>query len=451
MRRIVFVLLAALVAGGVAFAAMDASAQQSAGAAEAQRADIAAFRTVFLAQDRAYSEAARAEAEARLAVLERQAGAVSPAYFELELSRIVALADNGHTALLPGSRAAHYNRVPLRLAYFPDGYYVVRAAPKHADLLGARLTSIDGHDLAALRVASRSLIGGAEGWRDRVAPYLFESPEQLHALELARRADWARYRFVLADGRSVTRVITAAPRRGAVVATIRGLFGEPYLMPAYEPEGMRTLLAAGAAPWSLQAPGETFRVRAAPEMNGHVVELRQTSNAANETIAAALERIEAQLREASPLNVVLEMRLNHGGDLNTARNFMRALPTIARGRIFVLTGPGTFSAAISSIGYLKQASPERVTIVGEPVGDRLRFFAEGGIEVLPNAGSYLLAATERHDYQTGCQGFADCHGSVVRHPIAVASLQPDIAAPWTIEAYSAGRDPAMEAVAAALR
>jgi hypothetical protein len=39
---------------------------------------------------------------------------------------------------------------------------------------------------------------------------------------------------------------------------------------------------------------------------------------------------------------------------------------------------------------------------------------------------------------------------VVTRPIAVPSLDPDIAAPWTIEAYRAARDPAMEAVAAAL-
>lgn len=55
------------------------------------------------------------------------------------------------------------------------------------------------------------------------------------------------------------------------------------------------------------------------------------------------------------------------------------------------------------------------------------------------------------DYRTGCRNIENCHGSVVRNPIAVESLAPDIVAPWTIEAYRDGRDPAMEAVAAALR
>ena len=97
-----------------------------------------------------------------------------------------------------------------------------------------------------------------------------------------------------------------------------------------------------------------------------------------------------------------------------------------------------------------RAAPERVTIVGEPVGDRLNFFAEGKSVMLAHSKEYVLPATERHDYRHGCRSHDDCHRPVVTRPIAVPSLDPDIAAPWTIEAYRAARDPAMEAVAAAL-
>ena len=129
---------------------------------------------------------------------------------------------------------------------------------------------------------------------------------------------------------------------------------------------------------------------------------------------------------------------------------MRALPTLVRGRVFVLTSPWTFSAAISSIGYLKQVAPDRVTIVGETVGDRLEFWAEGRPVTLTNTRISVNRSTERHDYATGCKPYKDCHGSVVRNPISVTSLAPDIAAPWTVDAYRAGRDPAMQAVERAL-
>ena len=109
------------------------------------------------------------------------------------------------------------------------------------------------------------------------------------------------------------------------------------------------------------------------------------------------------------------------------------------------------AAAISTVAYLKQSAPDRVTIVGEIVGDRLDFHAEGPVFTLPNSGGAILYATERHDYRTGCRNIENCHGSVVRHPISVESLAPDIEAPWTIEAYRAGRDPGLDAIAAALR
>ena len=88
---------------------------------------------------------------------------------------------------------------------------------------------------------------------------------------------------------------------------------------------------------------------------------------------------------------------------------MQRVPSLVPGRIFVLISPWTFSAAISSTGYLEQAAPDRVTLVGEAPGDRLEFFLEGSVVTLPNPGATLLNATERHDYRTGCRGKPDCH------------------------------------------
>lgn len=457
-KRALIVLAAALAGAGLAFAALDARAQHRPDhtatvtidtSTSARIADIVAFRENFMAVDHAYTPAARAEAERRLIVLKNNAGNVSQPYFELELSRIVALADNGHTAAFPWPRAARYNRIPLRLAAFGEDFYVVRAPAQNADLLGARLTTIDGHDIAELRTASRSLMGGVNGWRDRFANYLFESPEQLHALDLARETTGATYTFQNANGQSIERRIEGGAIDAAHGSANPGRFLYPQTI---EGEGeWRTLMPAASAPWSMQDPTNRFRWRTAPEIDGIVIELRQNNDAADETIAQALTRFDAAITNNHPRNLVLDMRMNSGGDLNTTRNFVRSLPDRIPGRIFVLTSPWTFSAAISTTAYLKQAAPDRVTIVGEQVGDRLQFFAEGQPVSLPNSHLMVLAARERHDYVNGCEGFSDCHGNVVRNPIRVPNLDVQIAAPWTAEAYAAGRDPGIEAIAAALR
>jgi len=105
----------------------------------------------------------------------------------------------------------------------------------------------------------------------------------------------------------------------------------------------------------------------------------------------------------------------------------------------------TFSAAISSLGYLKQAAGDRLTIVGEPIGDRLEFWAEGNVMELPGLGAVVLYATERHNYMTGCPE-PDCHAAIREHPIRVRSLQPDLPVSLTWADFSAGRDPAMAAI-----
>jgi len=418
-------------------------------AAAGRKDDLARFRADFLSKDRSYSGAARAEAETRLAKLEASPEA-SQAYLELELARIAALADNGHTVSFPVVRSRRYNRVGIRLVPFAEEFHVLRAEEPHADLLGARLVAIDDQPVARLRETARSLVGGSPGRRDRFAPYFFESPEQMHALGVIAAGDAAVYRFESRDGTAVERRLAGdrESRERSRGTAERWLF--PQRM-ASEGASWSALLAPEKAPWAFQDPDAPFRWRDAPEIGALVIDMRQNNDSHGRPIGDFLREMKQRIEADAPRHLVLDLRLNGGGDLTRTREFMQGLPGLVPGRVFVLTSPWTFSAAISSLGYLEQAAPDRVTIVGEMVGDRLQFWAEGTIVELPHCGAFILYATERHDYLTGCRPFDDCHAQVKRHPIAVPDLDPDIAAPWTIEAYRSGRDPGMEAVAAALR
>lgn len=435
-------------------AASSASAQASSATPATERAsitpaqmrdDVRLFRTEFMARDNSYAPAARKEAEARLARLEGRIDQTTPVGFELALAQIVALADNAHTIVPAGVRARHFNRVPLRLATFGGDLRVIRAAGPHADLLGARLVSVDGHAASEVRDSARTLVSGPPHRRDRFAYSLAESPQQLNAMGLAASAARATYVFLTLDGKTVSRQLAADP----VVPDDSRAGATRVFYPAPLPEdegGWRTLLAPDQAPWALTEPDARFRWRDAPEIQGMVIELRQTFDAPGQPIGAFLQEMTRTIMTRQPANLVIDLRMNGGGNLNTAREFMKSMPNLVRGRIFALTSPWTFSAAISSLGYLEQAAPDRVTIVGEEVGDRLEFWAEGRAVTLTSSGIVIAFSTQRHDYRNACRAYTDCHGPVVQHSIAVPTLAPDIAAPWTVEAYRAGRDPAMEAV-----
>jgi hypothetical protein len=132
---------------------------------------------------------------------------------------------------------------------------------------------------------------------------------------------------------------------------------------------------------------------------------------------------EARLRTLRPRYIVLDERDNWGGDLTTTRGLVKALPDIVgpHGRVFILTSGRTFSAGIASAAYAKQAAPDRTVIIGEPVGDNLEFWAEGDLVELPNSGTQLLYAKERHNYRTGCPE-PDCHPPIREDPIRIDTL-----------------------------
>jgi hypothetical protein len=405
--------------------------------------DLDWYRREVFAVERSYTPAARAEAERRLRVLEGALNKTSPLAFEIEIARIVALADNGHSGVNATGRARRANRVAIRLATFGNEFRVLRTTEANAYLLGGKLIAIDGKPVSVARDSARTLQGGTPEWRDRTVPLALESPEQLHVLGIAKEPGAATYTFETEDRKSITRRLVGEP--GASTDAMR----PDFLLYGLEQPG--TVAMRPPNPWSLQDAMTAFRWRTAPEIDGLVIQLRRVVNGPNQAIGQFLDSMKVRIAADRPRNVVIDMRMNTGGDLNNARDFMKALPSLVPGRVFVITGPVTFSAAISSVGYLEQAAPERVTIVGEESGDRLVFFAEGRPATAPNTRMMVGLATERHDYRNGCAAFTDCHGAVVRFPIAVPSLKPDIPAPLTYAEWKAGRDPAMDAIARALR
>lgn len=394
-------------------------------------ADVQAMRT-YVERNRAYPPAARAEALRQLELLPGLAA--TPARFELEAAHIAALADNGHSVLLPPQWPSRYRRSPVHFGLFSDGLLVVSAPADRRQLVGRRVLRINGRDWREIRSAYARYQGGLPGFRDQFVPLFMETPALLAAAGFGSDPD--RLAITLeAPERAETVIVQAAltPYRDEAAFT-----GESPLI-----DGAR-LLSPNRVPLYLQDPGPLFRLAFPVELDGAYIQLNAIRGLG---IQQFFEQTLVELRRRRPHNIVVDLRFNMGGDLNIARDFMQALPGIVPGRIYAITSGRTFSAAISSLGYLKQAAGDRLTIVGEPIGDRLEFWAEGDIVMLPGLGAFVLYASERHNYMTGCPE-PDCHSAIREHPIRVRSLQPDLPVGLSWAQYSEGRDPAMAAILA---
>ena len=103
------------------------------------------------------------------------------------------------------------------------------------------------------------------------------------------------------------------------------------------------------------------------------------------------------------------MRMNGGGDYTTTYAFARALPgTAGKASIYGLISPWTFSAAITTVAALEDEGGDQVILVGEDLGDRLDFWAEGGRFLLPNAFLEVFYASGRHNYAGPCRDRESC-------------------------------------------
>ena len=140
---------------------------------------------------------------------------------------------------------------------------------------------------------------------------------------------------------------------------------------------------------------------------------------------------------------IVDVRFNTGGDSGVGTPLVETLAPRLRGTpVVVITGRATFSAGITHAAQWKQFA--NASIVGEPVGDSLDLWSEGGNLKLPNSGLTVHYANGFHgysqkDYPAFKPYFADLN---------VATLQPDQLIETTWSQYLSGIDPPFEAAVA---
>lgn len=364
---------------------------------------------------------------------------MTDAQFELAIAEIAALTENGHSSLYAAHWAEKFNRLAVRFYIADDGLFIADAQPEFDTLVGKKVERVAWNSLAELRVTWDRYQNGTEGYRDQTLYYFIESPEVLNAAGIADSPDELTLEF--SDGE--TAIIPTSTHWPAS----EGIW--TVLPQAREIELSQAGRIAGA-PLYLQSPDSFYRVESLPDIGAAYIQFRANVdfNREIDMFVATQETID-ELQQQSPQYVIVDQRFNIGGDLNTTRDLMQSLPEIVGedGRIFVIITGRTFSAGLTSVGYLKQAGGDQVTIIGKPVGDHLEFWAEGEPVELPQSGAYVGVATERHNYMTGCPE-DDCHGSIRNHPIAIDTVDPDLRPALTYGDLVSGRDIYLEAVMA---
>jgi hypothetical protein len=338
---------------------------------------------------RPFAHVPRAAFDSAAADVERHFSAYDDRRLAVEMMRMVALLDDGHTMLIGTLPPAGFRSVvPVLVRPFEDGLYVTAAASDHRDLVGTRVRRIGGvsAEEALERVASIASGDNRYTRLDRV-PLFLMLPGVLHALGIT--SDPERIALEVEGPGGATRTVTVAggpPPDGFPMA-----FNETEpLLPAGWVGARRT----GTPPRCDRRPEEAWWAEMLP---GRVLYLRMRRVdpvSGERTFGRFLGSTFALADSAGAEALVLDLRHDHGGNNTILDALVRRIverPWLDRpGRLLVLTDRGTFSAAMNACVFLEWQT--EAMFVGEPPGGRPNHVGDADDLQPPNLGMLLMVS-----------------------------------------------------------
>ncbi len=334
------------------------------------------------------------------------------------VARIAAMVSaqgrDGHTGLFVwGTGSYPVRSLPLRLWSFSDGLFVVDALPPYEALVGQRVAALGGRPIEDVIAAIDPIVP-----RDNAATVLLLTPRYLLIPEI-----------LVGLGLIDT--------RGAVTLDLVGAAGETSTHEV-EPISMADY-NAWAGPYGLHLPPRA-----------DVLALSRTDERIWSTVLEDDDTLYVQFNrfELPPLDalhaitdgiarpdvqrVVVDVRHNFGGQVGSdqpLRDILIPYGAANPGRLYLLTGRNTFSAASLFVTALVDEAGAR--IVGEPMAGAPAFWGDNRAAALSYSKLAVLVAESTYNDPSNADG-----------PL---TLEPDIAAPMASTDYFGDRDPVLEA------
>ncbi len=339
------------------------------------------------------------------------------------LMQLVVRIGDGHTVVAgPREGKLEFHVLPIQFYDFADGLFVRAAHPDYANLVGKRVVRVgslsakDAIDRVAL-VAQRDNAQQVR-W---MAPRYLSRIEVLDALGVSKGLESAE--IVVADRRGQE---TRATVKVVPISVVAG---------GGIPADWVDMSASASAPLPLwrQQPAERYTLDYLDDTKVVYANFRVVLDTESETVASFGDRVVAMVESKNARALVIDVRLNNGGNNFLARSFVEdivASKSFDPGKLFVITGRETFSACQNFCNWLDRETD--ALFVGEPTGSRPNFVGEGNSIILPYSG--LIANASSRYWQ-------DSVSEDRRIWIA-----PELGAEMTSDDYRNNRDPAFAAI-----
>jgi peptidase S41-like protein len=338
-----------------------------------------------------FATVSKARFRSAVSSLVAKAGTLSEDELIVELMRLAALPGNrnGHGGIFPGDpahrRTMHF--YPVRLYAFADGTYVVDD-DEGGRLIGLRPVIVGGRPWTEVERLVRPLVPHDNGSSLKgLLPHYALGAEVLDGLGIADGVAPLRFGFARRDGSRVDVTLSPVDTRRYVA-----LFPNPGY--GHYP----SLLPSASAPMYVAHDDEALWMRTID--GGRAVFVGY--NSVTVSTDGAAKRLLSLVSRPKVRRVIVDLRLNGGGDNTTMWPLVEALrnPRVNRtGRLYVLIGRATFSAAGNFAAELDRST--RAIFVGEPTGGGVKMYGDARPVALPNTGIQSYVPARYWDFGTG--------------------------------------------------
>jgi len=338
-----------------------------------------------------------------VAALKQDAAGLSDTEITFRLVLIVASLGIAHTQVNWTTLASPLHRYPLAMQWFSDGLLVVAASPDHRPALGARILQIGSLTPEQLEKQIAGYVAHEnEPWLHQQSPAYMAVAELLQQLRVANPDGSIDLLLAKEDGSQFREHMTPAPWLDAARSPLTAV--EVLQLPTPLSGSHRDSFY-----WSEYLP------------ENHTLYLQYNQCAENPELPFAKFAADAlsSAKAKAATRLIVDLRRNSGGNSEVIRPLLDLLtdhPTLsARGHLYVLIGPQTFSSGVMNAMELRRRL--QAVLVGSPTGGKPNSYGE-------------VQSMKRF------------------HPISdsdPASLEPDVVVPFAVADFLAGRDPVLNA------
>lgn len=337
------------------------------------------------------------------------------------IAEAVAMIGDGHSAINifnfhnNGNSAYPFHVFPLKLYVFSDGLFVLDGDPHYKELFGKRVSKFNGRNINEVTGMIGKLVPGDNEFslKNNLPAYLVVS-EFLNGMGIIENSNELKVTALSNDGIETNVTVNAAEMKN--VHHGHGT-GSDKSLPLY-----------------MRNSEKNYWYEYLPESKTLYINYRRVLIDPADSLRNFCKRLEDFVNTAEINRTIIDIRNNDGGNNGTCQPFVNMISRNqkinSKGKLFIITGRQTFSAA--SYLLTKLEFNTAAILAGEPTGASPNHYGDNKPLVLPN--SKLEVRLSSIFWENSFAGDKR------------KSTEPQLAVEMTSQDYFSGRDPVLDAI-----